>query len=131
MKKSFVLLFFLVILLPPCFCKRTEPKKVPSIFVNGIEFRVVHFHTPENKTPQNGGIIEVYAAGTNTKIDTIVLYTTQYSNTEEKDIQDVFITKMKLLNSKTLQVTNEKKQVFEINIEKYTLNEVINEKMVR
>jgi hypothetical protein len=130
MKKSFVFLLFLVILLPPCFCKRTEPKKVPSIFVNGIEFRVVHFYTPENKTPQNGGIIEVYAAGTNTKIDTIVLYTTQYSNTEEKDVQDVFITKMKLLNPTILQVTNEKKQVFLVNIEKY-VQEAENEKMVR
>ncbi|HOS30534.1 MAG TPA: hypothetical protein PLR39_06970 [Treponemataceae bacterium] len=130
MKRSFVFLLFLVILLPPCFCKRTEPKKVPSIFVNGIEFRVVHFYNPENKTPQNGGIIEVYTISSNTKKDTIIVYTTEYSNTKEKDIQDVFITKMKLLNPTILQVTNEKKQVFLVNIEKY-VQEAENEKMVR
>ena len=130
MKRSFVFLLFLGILLPPCFCKRTEPKKVPSVIVNGIEFRVVHFYNPENKTPQNGGIIEVYTISSNTKKDTIIVYTTEYSNTKEKDIQDVFITKMKLLNPTILQVTNEKKQVFLVNIEKY-VQEAENEKMVR
>ncbi len=130
MKRSFVFLLFLVILLPPCFCKRTEQKKVPSVFVNGIEFRVIHFYTSENNIPQNGGIIEVYTISSNTKKDTIIVYTTEYSNTKEKDIQDVFITKMKLLNPTILQVTNEKKQVFLVNIEKY-VQEAENEKMVR
>ena len=130
MKRSFVFLLFLVILLPPCFCKRTEPKKDPSVFVNGIEFRVIHFYTSENNIPQNGGIIEVYTISSNTKKDTIIVYITEYSNTKEKDIQDVFITKMKLLNPTILQVTNEKKQVFLVNIEKY-VQEAENEKMVR
>ncbi len=130
MKRGSVFLFFLIILLSPCFCKRTAPKEVPSIVVHGIEFRVAHFYVSENNTVHNGGIIEVYDYNTNTKIDTIVVYTTEYSSVTEKDVQDVYIIKMKLLNSKTLQITNEKRQVFEINIEKYTLNEVPNEEMV-
>jgi hypothetical protein len=68
---------------------------------------------------QNGGVIAAVDTKTDKELWTLLVYETKYDANEEADVQDVFITRLKLADKgKTLVVENEKGKKFTVDIEK-------------
>jgi hypothetical protein len=68
---------------------------------------------------QNGGVIAAVDSKTDKELWTLLVYETKYDANEEADVQDVFITKLKLTDKgKTLLVENEKGKTFTVDTEK-------------
>jgi len=97
------------------FAKRAIPIRVPSIIYNGFEYRVVHFS--DDEIEQNGGMVEVYNTSTGNKIETIIVYKINYDSHKEKDIQDIFITRMELLDNNKIRIYNENDEIFDLDLE--------------
>jgi len=96
--------------------KRLAPKEVPPVVHDGIQYVVIHFGA-FNKTGQNGGYIEARDAKTKKKIWGLQVYETEYDKNLEGDVQDVFITSLKIdKDKKILIVENESGKVYHVDI---------------
>ena len=98
------------------FAKRAAPSNVSPVISNNYVFKVLHWAS-ENGTGQNGGYIEVLDAKSGVKVWGLQIYKTNYEQHLEHDIQDVFITSIKInfWNTKLI-VTDEMGRQYEVNI---------------
>jgi len=94
--------------------KRKAPKPVQPIVHNGIRYVAVHWGHRVGKR-QNGGHVQAWDVKTNTCLWTRQAYTTRYKPGLERDVQDVFITSMKVVDGK-LVVTNERGKTFKMDL---------------
>lgn len=96
--------------------KRLAPKEVTPVEHDGIQYVVVHFGV-FNNTGQNGGYIEARDKKTKKKIWGLQVYKTEYDKNLESDVQDVFITGLKIdKDRKILIVENEGGKVYHVDI---------------
>jgi hypothetical protein len=93
--------------------KRVAPKKVQSIVFNNIEYSVDH---------SNIGSILIKDKSSK-MIKNIKIYTIEYNNDLEKDVQDIFITNLKISNNYLL-ITNESNKVFRMDLSTYQIKQV-------
>lgn len=94
--------------------KRTVPVEVPPLIRDNIKFVVPHF-AGETGRDQRGGYIEARDAKTDDLLWELKIYTVIYKRRLEKDVQDIFITKMEFQNHK-LVIWNERNDKFLVDI---------------
>ncbi len=96
--------------------KRAAPEDVPPVIYQGTKYVVVHWgHL--NESGQNGGYVEARDAKTNEKIRGFIIYKTDYDQTVEADVQDVFITSLSIDEvHHCLIVKNELGESYELNL---------------
>jgi len=94
--------------------KRMAPKPVQPVVHNGIRYVAVHWGHRAGKR-QNGGHVQAWDVKTNTCLWTRQAYTIRYRPGLERDVQDVFITSMKVVGDK-LAVTDERGKTFTLEL---------------
>lgn len=100
--------------------KRRAPK-IDPVVANGVRYEVTP--GPRNKGfKQNSGVISAVDVATARVLWSIAVYPVFYEAGEETDVQDVFITELKLgPDGKTLLVTNEAGKRFSVKLEDQTV----------
>ncbi len=96
------------------FAKRSGPKEVAPVAAKGVIYKVPHFGFFHGKS-QNGGFVQAWDAKTEKVLWDRMVYRIIYDPRMEKDVQDVFITKI-LIVGNNLLVTNEASEEFEMDI---------------
>ncbi|MDG5469183.1 hypothetical protein P9J64_12720 [Deltaproteobacteria bacterium IMCC39524] len=111
------ILVVLVLALPlTSLAKRAAPLEVPTVTYKGVTYQVEHWGSA-NGTGQNGGYVEARDAGTNQKVWGLVVYTIEYRPELERDIQDVFITSLRVHEQRgVLLVENERDEAYEVDL---------------
>ena len=92
--------------------KRAAPAPVNKVEMNSVVYSAPPFVTSEN---QNGGYVEARDKNSNELLWRLKVYKTEYNNKLERDVQDIFITSIKLEGGIIL-VTDEKGRVFAVNL---------------
>lgn len=95
--------------------KRAEPRAVESVTYRGVKYIAPHFKMT-NKQVQRGGFIEAWDIKTNKMLWDIKIYEAKYDPKLEQDVQDVFITSLKIEHGKLL-ITNERNEIYALNLE--------------
>ncbi len=95
---------------------RAAPKEVEPVIYDGIKYIAPHWGVFEGKE-QNGGYIEAYDIKTGKKLWELKVYEIKYESFLEPDVQDVFITSLKIEDGKLI-VVNEKGDEYEVDLEK-------------
>ena len=104
---------------------RVEPKNVEPVVYKGIKFSAPHWGKTENRD-QNGGYIEAWDIKRNELLWELKVYGIHYVRGLEGDVQDIFITSLKVEEEKLI-VTNERDDTFIIDI---NTKEIIPKKLV-
>jgi hypothetical protein len=96
------------------FAKRGAPAEVPSVKHGNLEYRVRHQigngHLP--------GFVEAWDTAKNGQVWLRQIYVIRRDPDLEGDVQDVFITGIKLIADRNvLEITNERGGVYELNLE--------------
>ena len=108
MKRLMVLLaVFSVLSVSTAHAKRAAPAKVPPVTVGQIEYRA-----PTSQM----GCCEAWDTKSNEMIWRRQIYVVKYTVGIERDIQDVFITSLRLKDN-TLIVSNERKSEYELDLD--------------
>ena len=95
--------------------KREGPSKVEPVSVGGILFEALHWGKNEG-FDQNGGYIAAIDPKSNERLWTLKIYDVAYDPERERDVQDVFITRLrKTLFGGKLKVYDEDGRVFVVN----------------
>ena len=89
------------------YAKRLAPAPVKPITNAGLRFEVLQWASDNSKMKQNGGFIQVVNTRNNLPICTKQVYETKYDKDLEQDVQDNFITGLKIENAH-LVVNSEK-----------------------
>lgn len=100
----------------PVQAKRSGPKDVPPVTVEGVKYSVPHWGKAIGK-PQNGGYIQANNVETGKLLWELRVYEIKYDPNLEGDVQDVFITSLKLTDG-NLEVGNERGDTFVVDISK-------------
>lgn len=87
--------------------KRLSSKSVKSITNAGLRYEAVQWASENPKMKQNGGFIRVVNIRNNLPICTKQVYETKYDQNLEYDVQDNFITGLKI-ESNQLTISSEK-----------------------
>ena len=95
--------------------KRAEPRAVEPFTYRGIKYIAPHFKM-KNKQVQRGGFIEAWDIKTNKMLWDLKIYETKYDPKLEQDVQDVYITSLKIEHDKLL-ITNEWNEIYGLNLE--------------
>jgi hypothetical protein len=98
----------------PAYAKRAPPIDVPPVTLNGIEYSAPHWGLTGGKQ-QNGGYVEAKDLKTGKLLWELRIYEIKYNANVETDVQDVFITSMKLVDGK-LHVSNEPGDKFVVDL---------------
>ena len=93
MKKIMILIFLILTVI--AYGKRLAPKEISPVSYNGKKYVVKHW-SGDSVYKQNGGIIEVWNIKKNKLIKTVLIYKIQYNPLLESDVQDIFITSIRL-----------------------------------
>ncbi len=97
------------------YAKRTAPKEVPPVSYEGVRYQVIHFKHKNGH--QNGGYVEAILESDGTKKWGILLYLIEHDSNLERDVQDCFITSLRLdKNKNRLIVTNESKNLYYVDL---------------
>ncbi len=96
------------------FARRLPPKPIAPVRVNGIIYKVTHCGVFHGKD-QNGGFVQAWDAKTNKLLWDRMVYRTIYDRDLETDVQDVFITTIRVVGTKLL-VTDEASEKFEMDL---------------
>ena len=96
--------------------KRSGPKDVPPVTVEGVKYSAPHWGKAIGK-PQNGGYIQANNVETGKLLWELRVYEIKYDPNLEGDVQDVFITSLKLTDG-NLEVVNERGAKFVVDIAK-------------
>ncbi len=91
--------------------ERLGPKDVEPVIFDGVKYVAVHWGQARG-LDQNGGYVEAFDLKTNKSLWLLRIYKITY-DVREKDIQDVFITKMSMEHG-ALKVANEKGEMFSV-----------------
>lgn len=75
--------------------KRSGPTNVSPLIAGDYVYTVPHWST-NNGTNQNGGCVRVLDAKTGVESWDVQVYKTKYDNNLESDVQDVFISEIKI-----------------------------------
>ena len=97
--------------------RRMAPQKAPPLSVNGIRYEVVlRAHLRGFK--QSAGVIAAIEEKTGQEKWIVQVYQTYFDNDEEKDVQNVYITKIELdKKGQGLIISNERGEKYTINFE--------------
>lgn len=95
--------------------KREAPDPIDSVTVGAIRFEVPHFAGQAGGT-QNGGYVTAHDAPSGEWLWTLRVYETKYDPLIERDVQDVFITKLADHGDGTLDVEDEEGRRYVIDI---------------
>ena len=98
----------------PAFAKRIPPKPVAPVTAKGVVYKAPHFGVFHGKD-QNGGFVQAWDAKTKKLLWDRMVYRVIYDRDLETDVQDVFITKLRVVGDK-LVVTNEASEKFEMDL---------------
>ncbi len=110
-----ILAISLTLLLPfSAFAARIEPKAVEPVIHKGIKYIAPHWGKMKNRD-QNGGYIEAWDIERNELLWVLKVYTIYYNRGLEGDVQEVFITFLKIEGEKLI-VINERSDKFIIDI---------------
>jgi hypothetical protein len=96
------------------FAKRQAPKDVPPITFQGVKYSAPHWGLTKGKE-QNGGYIEAVSFDTGKLLWDLRVYEVKYDSGLERDIQDVFITSLKLVDG-NLEVLSEAGDKFVVDV---------------
>jgi hypothetical protein len=105
-RRQFVISLFLAVLvlgLSTAEAKRSAPAPVAPIDAGDVRLVVEHF---DNACKQTGGCVEVIDKKTQKRVRAVKVYTTVRDPKLEADVQDVFITEVKV-NGKRVTVKDE------------------------
>lgn len=95
--------------------KRIPPKEIDPVSHAGVTYRVVHFEFRNGL--QNGGYVEAISDSDGKKKWGILLYLVKYDPRLEKDVQDCFITSLRLDEKKNrLVATNEAGHLYHVDL---------------
>jgi hypothetical protein len=97
--------------------KRSGPKDVPPVTVNGVKYSAPHWGKANGKS-QNGGYIQASNPETGKALWDLRVYEIKYDPDLEGDVQDVFITSLKLVDG-NLEVVNERGDTFVVDLAKH------------
>ncbi|MEZ5594412.1 MAG: hypothetical protein R3F53_28475 [Gammaproteobacteria bacterium] len=97
--------------------KRLPPAEVEPVVYAGVRYSVPHWGF-ENDAKQNGGYVLATEIKTNKILWRKRIYKISYKPAMTKDVQDVFITSLEILqNENSLLITNEKNSKYKLNLE--------------
>ena len=114
--KNLILLAAVTIISPSiAYAVRIPPKPVAPIDYNDVIYSVPHFIYCSNQENQNGGYILARDKKTKRIKWLIQIYVTKYNKSLETDVQDIFITNIKL-DGDFLKIKDEKGRTFTLNI---------------
>ncbi len=123
MKIAFLILIMAAA--PLSFAKRSAPKPVPSVIDKGVVYSVIHWSS-DNGTEQNGGYIEARDKKSKKKIWGCVVYHVKKTAGLEGDVQDLFITKLRIDKKKrVLVVINEIGEIFHVDIKTRRVSKIL------
>ena len=114
--KGILLLVALSLGVFPVQAKRSAPKDVPPVTVEGVKYSAPHWGKASGKT-QNGGYIQANSVETGKLLWELRVYEIKYDTNLEGDVQDVFITSVKLVDG-NLEVGNERGDTFVVDLAK-------------
>ena len=98
--------------------------RVNPVSKNGVRYEEIR-GAKGRGFEQNGGVIAAVDEATDKELWTLVVYKTEYDPQEEADVQDVFISKLKVnWRGTKLKVVNERKRSFEVDLETKTVTEL-------
>jgi len=102
--KIFVLMAMTIF---PCFlyAKRLAPTPVKPIANSGLRFEVLNWASDNSKMKQNGGYIQVVNTRNNLPICIKQVYESKYDKDLEQDVQDNFITGLKIENTNIIIIS--------------------------
>ncbi|MGA2242724.1 MAG: hypothetical protein ABSH11_11935 [Verrucomicrobiota bacterium] len=98
------------------YAKRAAPKEVPPVTFQGVKYSAPHWGLANGKT-QNGGYIEATSLETGKLLWELRIYEVKYDPKLEGDVQDVFITSLKLVQG-NLEILNEAGDKFVVDLAK-------------
>lgn len=114
MKKSVFLLTIILTLTPSLFAKRPAPGEITPLVYNGIKY-IVHHWGDSIKKKQNGGFIEAFDLKKRRRLWLLRVYEIEYNKNAEKDLQDIFITRIEIKNNRLI-IRNEKNDIFMVDL---------------
>lgn len=94
--------------------RRMAPKAVRPVVAAGIRYQAPHFGALHGKD-QNGGFVQAWDLRKKTLLWDRMVYRIHYDRMVETDVQDVFITRLRIEGTKLL-VTNERNERFEMDL---------------
>lgn len=107
---------------------REAPREIRPIRSDGIVVSVPHFGFELGATPketQNGGFAQAHDAKTGKLLWRVTLYRTRYNPKLEQDVQDVFITEMKLDPTfKLLLIRDEKDRLYAVSLDSHSVTPI-------
>jgi len=98
------------------YAARFAPKEVPPVTYQGVKYCAPHWGFA-NKKKQNGGYVEARNPETDKLLWELRVYEIKYDPKLEGDVQDVFITSLKIVEG-NLEVRNEAGDKFIVDITK-------------
>lgn len=102
--------------------RRMPPKMVVPLSHNGIRYEVIlRAHLRGFK--QSGGILAAVNEKTGQEIWIAQIYQTRYDGDEEKDVQEVYISKIEVLTD-GLQITNERGQRYYVDFDGKNISKI-------
>jgi hypothetical protein len=106
-----IIVAMLVLLAPAAFAKRGAPAEVKPVVHEGIEYRAPHSTIASEKM----GVVEAWDKATDKMLWEKKVYTVKINPLMERDVQDVFVTKLEIDAGKLI-VTNEKDARYSIDL---------------
>ena len=95
--------------------KRAAPDPVAPVAVNGIRYEAPHF-AGEMGGAQNGGYITASDIASGERLWSLRVYHTVYDPQRERDVQDVFVTRLIDLGGGKLRVHDEDDRSFTVDL---------------
>ncbi|MBN2652269.1 MAG: hypothetical protein JXR63_07795 [Spirochaetales bacterium] len=121
MKKVFFVIFILLSF-NSLSAKRAVPKEVQSIEYQGLRYVAIECGW-EVDIRQNGGIIEIWDIEKNVLIKRKIIYRIRYNPFIERDVQDIFITKLDISeDGNFLIITDEKERIYYMNLRNFKVH---------
>ncbi len=114
MKKTLFPIILILTFTPSLFAKRSAPGEISPLVYNGIKY-IIHHWGASIKKKQNGGFIEAFDLKKRQRLWLLRVYEIEYNSKIEKDIQDIFITKIEIKKNKLI-VRNEKNDIFIVDL---------------
>lgn len=99
-------LLFLFVFITSVFAKRLGPPSVDDVIFDGVKYSAPNIEI---------GYVEAKNINDNSLIWKKKVYDVNYQNNLEKDVQDIYITNLKIEDTNLL-VTNERGEVYRINL---------------
>ncbi len=119
-KKTFCLIILVLVSLSFVFAKRRPPPEVPPIVYNGYEYNAGY----TSGLFSGEGLVSVKSIE-NFKVEKYIsVYRIWYNPFMELDVQQVFISKMELMNDNIIRIINEHGNEFYLNLKSYKVQSV-------